>query len=59
MTLTQLLAGSLNVTPEQAVTLIQGGKVYVNQIQKVDPEHQITSSCHLHVTGYSHMWVTV
>lgn len=59
MTITRLLVDTLNVTPKQAVSLIKGGNVYVNQIQKVDPKLQITSPCHLHVTGYGHMWVTL
>lgn len=58
MKLIEHIMSALNVYVVEAETLIIKGKVYVDGIQRTDPDLPINEPAQIRVSGYGHFWVT-
>lgn len=59
MLLSHILANTFGIALSEAITLITGGKVYVDQIQRTDHKLEITRPSYVHVSRFGRMWVTM
>lgn len=58
MTLDRIISRAFDIDFLTTKLLLQKGVVYVNGIQRTDPDYVVTNRCVVNVSGLGRAWVT-